>query len=277
MAATTPPSDGAGGAESPEPQDSIDPPGRVGASDWVVALERGGKYGVSSPPGAGRILRFDLVERVVHWVNAALFLALVATGAALYLEPIGSLVGRRALVVDIHLACGIALPLPVLVAIAGRWGGFFRRDLGRLNRWSANDRRWLARALRFRFPLPRSLVSGVGKFNAGQKLNAAFVAGAGLVMLGTGLIMEWYHPWPLAWRTGATFVHDWLALALGLVIIGHIGMALRDPDSLGSMVRGSISRKWADRHAPVWVAEVDASQGEKPVPAASRKASSTSR
>ena len=97
----------------------------------------------------------------------------------------------------------------------------------------------------------------LGKFNAGQKLNASFVAGAGLVMLGTGVIMRWYHPWPLSWRTGATFVHDWLALAIGFVIIGHVWMALRDWDALRSMFVGTISRSWGRRHAPAWVAGDD--------------------
>jgi formate dehydrogenase subunit gamma len=209
----------------------------------------------AAPPES--ISRFDGVERVVHWVNATLFLVLIVTGAALYLEPLGALIGRRELVQDIHLYCGLALPVPVIVAAAGYWGRFFRRDLRRLNRWSVNDKKWLARALRGRYPLPRSLVAGVGKFNAGQKLNAAFVAGSGLVMLGTGLIMHWYHPWPLTWRTGATFVHDWLAIAIGLVVIGHIGMALRDPDAFRSMFGGTISRSWAETHAPMWVKEID--------------------
>ena len=53
----------------------------------------------------------------------------------------------------------------------------------------------------------------MGKFNAGQKLNAIFVAGCIPVMLATGGIMRWFDPFPLAWRTGATFVHDWTTLA----------------------------------------------------------------
>jgi formate dehydrogenase subunit gamma len=181
------------------------------------------------------------------------FTVLVVTGAALYLEPIGAVVGRRALVEDIHVYAGIALPVPLVLAVVGPWGRLLRADLRRFNRWSADDRSWLravffARALREQ----RWSELRVGKFNAGQKLNAAFVAGAGLVMLGTGLIMRWYHPWPLAWRTGATFVHDWLSLGLGLVIVGHVLMAVRDPQALRSMVTGRISRPWACRHAPAW-------------------------
>ena len=134
----------------------------------------------------------------------------------------------------------------------------------RFNRWTKDDRDWL-RALsqpgterRLRFREIR-----LGKFNAGQKLNAAFISGAALVLLGTGVIMRWYHPWPLDWRTGATFVHDWLALAAGVVVLGHIWMALRDRDALRAMVVGTISRAWAKRHAPAWL---DGNDGGPPEP-----------
>ncbi len=210
------------------------------------------------------LLRFDGVERAVHWVNAALFLILVVTGAILYLEPLQAAIGRRALIEDIHVYSGLALPVPLLVALCGSWGRALRDDIRRFNRWSKDDRTWI-RAL-FR-PGPERRMElrtlRVGKFNAGQKLNAAFVAGAGLVMLGTGVIMRWYHPWPLGWRTGATFVHDWLAISIGIVILGHIGMAVRDWDALRSMLVGTISRSWARRHAPAWV---DGEDGPPPLP-----------
>jgi formate dehydrogenase subunit gamma len=209
------------------------------------------------------LVRFDRVERVVHWTNATLFLILVVTGAALYLEPISRLVGRRALVEDIHVYTGLALPIPVVAALCGSWGRRLRADLRRFNRWTKDDRDWL-RAL----PQPRAERSRrmekirVGKFNAGQKLNAAFVAGSGLVLLGTGVIMRWYHPWPLNWRTGATFVHDWLALAVGIVIVGHLWMAFRDWDALRAMVVGTVSRAWAKRHAPAWLDGTDGAPPE---------------
>ena len=73
-------------------------------------------------------------------------------------------------------------------------------------------------------------------------------------MLATGVIMRWYHPWPLWWRTGATFVHDWLALAAVIVILGHVWMALRDWDALRAMtvrhhqpVMGEPARTGVDR------------------------------
>ena len=209
------------------------------------------------PPDTARsawLDRFDGVERAVHWVNAALILVLVVTGATLYLQPLGQAIGRRALVQDIHVYCGLALPVPLLLAALGPWGRSLRRDLRRFNRWSRVDRMWLRAVFQeraHRRALHQELE--LGKFNAGQKLNAAWTAGSGLVMLGTGVIMRWYHPWPLSWRTGATFVHDWIAVAIGLVVLGHIWMALADPDALRSMFTGRIRRRWAERHAAAWL------------------------
>jgi len=144
---------------------------------------------------------------------------------------------------------GLALPVPVIVGAAGRWGRRFRLDLSRLNRWSPDDMRWLRSWSRD--PLVRP-----GKFNAGQKLNAAFTVGAVLLLLFSGSIMKWFGPFPLPWRTGATFVHDWTAFALLVVLIGHVAKALGDREALGGMVGGTVSRRWAARKAPRWLDEV---------------------
>ena len=185
------------------------------------------------------VLRFDVLERAVHWVTAALFLTLLATGSSLYIGQLAVLVGRRHLVRTIHVTAGLLLPVPLAVGIAGRWGRALRRDLGRLGRFAPGEWRWFRRAER-----PAVVLD---KFNPGQKLNAAFVAGAMPVMLATGSIMKWFGPFPLAWRTGATFVHDWMFLALAVVVVGHVGKALADPDALRGMVRGTVPASWTRR------------------------------
>ena len=198
------------------------------------------------------LVRFDRTERAVHWANATLFLILVATGACLYVPSLSGLVGRRALIRMLHVDAGLALPLPILVGAAGRrWGRALRADFSRINRWTSDDVRW------FR-SIGRDPMVSLGKFNPGQKLNAAFTGGAILVMLGTGAVLHWYKPFPLVWRTGATFVHDWVAVLLFCTISGHILFAFSDREALGSMVRGRVSARWAARHAPRWQAEVEA-------------------
>src|SRR5205085_12340433 len=123
-------------------------------------------------------------------------------------------------------------------------GAGLRRDLSRLNRWSRDDARWLRRKKRASVRL--------GKFNPGQKLNAVFLGAAGLVMLGTGLMLKWFNLFPVDDRTGATFVHDWFAIGIFLSVAGHIMFALRDPVALGAMLRGKVTARWARRNRPLW-------------------------
>jgi formate dehydrogenase subunit gamma len=201
---------------------------------------------------AARIPRFDGVERAVHWCNATLFLVLLATGASLYLPDLSTIVAHRHAVKTIHVYAGLLLPIPLLIGLLLPAGRQLRADVGRFNRWTDDDRRWWSRRTRDSAQL--------GKFNPGQKLNAIFIGAAIVLMLMTGSIMRWFKPFPDSWRTGATFVHDWVFIALVVVIAGHIMFALADGDSLRSMVRGWVPETWARRHRPRWWAEVVAAR-----------------
>jgi formate dehydrogenase subunit gamma len=197
---------------------------------------------------AGHILRFDRVERAAHWANALLFAILMATALPLYFVQVEALVGRRELIVQIHTWCGVALPVPLIISLAGPWGARFRRDVRRFNVWMAEETSWLRRLGQQRLP-------ELDKFNPGQKLNAIFIAGAIAVMLGTGAILKWFRFFPLGWRTGATFVHDVLAAAIFVVVFGHIGFAVTHRDALRSIFKGWVTESWAARHAPRWLQE----------------------
>jgi formate dehydrogenase subunit gamma len=201
-----------------------------------------------------RFPRFDRLERVVHWCNATLFLVLLFTGASLYAGPLSTIVAHRHAVKTIHVYAGLLLPLPLLLGLLLPAGRQLRRDVGRFNRWTIDDRRWWSRRTRARAQL--------GKFNPGQKLNAVFVGASIVLMLATGSVMRWFEPFPNSIRTGATFVHDWVFIALIFVIVGHIMFAFADFDSLRSMVRGWVPEQWARRERPRWWAEVLAARSE---------------
>ncbi|MDC7339795.1 cytochrome b/b6 domain-containing protein [Streptomyces lydicus] len=195
------------------------------------------------PAGRPRVPRFTPAEHRVHRATAVLMAVCVLTAACLYLPFLAELVGRRALMVAVHEWSGILLPVPLLLGLASR---ALRTDLRHLNRFGPHDRRWLRAALRRRGDRP------AGKFNAGQKLYAAWIAGAVLVMAATGLLMWFTHLAPLVWRTGATFVHDWLALTVIVVIAGHVWKAYADPESRRGMRTGSVDAGWAAREHPLW-------------------------
>ena len=96
----------------------------------------------------------------------------------------------------------------------------------------------------------------VGKFNAGQKLNSAVTAGAILVLLGTGILMYFVGLVRLSWRTGATFVHDWFALGLGLLMLGHVYFAFKDREARRGMRTGRVPLSWAREEHAAWAEEM---------------------
>lgn len=198
-------------------------------------------------PARADVLRFTRGERAVHWATAVLVLVGMATAAVLYLGALAVAVGHRQIVEAIHVYCGYALPVPMLAGLGLR---AYRVDARRLNRFTPDDWRWLRSRRRRDGDIP------VGKFNAGQKLNAAASAAAILILFGTGILMHFTHLADVAYRTGATFVHDWVALALGITVLGHISYALRDAESRRGMRTGRVHATWARYEHGAWFAEI---------------------
>lgn len=197
-------------------------------------------------PATGELLRTTPSVRWAHRGLALLMGICLITAAVLYIGPLSVLVGRRALVERIHVYSGIALPVPLLLGLLSR---AFRDDIRLLNRFLPVDRVWLRARDRRSGRLP------VGKFNAGQKINAAFVCGAIIVMLGTGLVMRYANRWPVSYRTGATWVHDWLAYAIVAMVAGHLYFATRDPMARRGMRTGRVTVTWARREHRAWAEE----------------------
>lgn len=161
--------------------------------------------------------RFTRAQIIMHAVIAVEAFALLATAAALYIPDLSAIIGQRTLARGVHLVAGYALVPTILLSFAF---AAVRRDARLIDRFTSGDWRWLKSRGRD--------LSGTGRFNAGQKLNTAFTLGWSGVMLMTGVVMNAVVPFPDSWRTGATFVHDWLALAIVVVVTGHIVMAIRE-------------------------------------------------
>lgn len=195
--------------------------------------------------------RFVLAERLVHRTFAVLMVVCIVTAAILYNGALMMAVGHRQVVETIHVWCGFALPVPLLLGAVSK---AYRTDLGILNRFSPDDWRWLRSRSR------RDGTIRVGKFNAGQKINSWLVAGATGVLLGTGVLLYWPDLVRLSWRAGATFVHDWFALGLGLLVVGHVVYAVRDPEARRGMRTGRVARSWARAEHEAWADEVAASR-----------------
>src|SRR4029077_9867137 len=89
-----------------------------------------------------RLERYSRTERAVHWVHAAAFTILLASGLALYLPSLAEAVGRRPLLKAIHLwtAVAWAIALVLVLVLASRRS--LRRTAREVDRFDADDRAW---------------------------------------------------------------------------------------------------------------------------------------
>ena len=97
--------------------------------------------GPSAPESASAsVPRFSRAERMIHRTTAILMTVCILTAAVLYNGSIAVPVGHRRLIELIHVYCGFALPVPMLLGILSF---AYRADLRRLGRFTPADRRWL--------------------------------------------------------------------------------------------------------------------------------------
>jgi formate dehydrogenase subunit gamma len=195
---------------------------------------------------AGYVKRFSPVERLLHWVNAAGFFFLLVTGLILYLPSLSVLVSRRQTVQAIHFWGGVGwLGALVAVVVLG-----FRRLLAtarEIEQFDRDDVLWL-----------RGRKTPQGRFNAGQKVNAALTA-AFAVLFGVSGLLLWFGEQDTRFRFASTVIlHDGLMYISLALLAGHLYLALIHPatrHALRGMTLGDVRVEWAMRHHPKWTPE----------------------
>ena len=205
--------------------------------------------GVSTNGGAAASAgfeRYTFVERVVHWVVALTFIALMLSGFALGYPRayfLSGLFGGGQTMRFLHPWFGVAFTLGILWMLVS-WASDMRLNAG--------DREWLGKLKTY----AASGHSGLdtGRYNAGQKGYYWFSVIFGLVLLVTGLPL-WY-PWLLGsggFQNIARFLHHaaFLLMVGGFMI--HVYMStVMFPGTLSAMTTGRVSRAWAAFHHPAW-------------------------
>jgi formate dehydrogenase subunit gamma len=199
------------------------------------------------------VRRFSSAERSLHWLLAATFFAMLATGLILYLPSLAQVAANRQMWKSIHLGAAIAFwggTLLLLVSAPGE----LQRTARELDSFDEDDRRWLRWAVRRNGAEPPQ-----GRFNAGQKLNTAIVAGLMVVLTISGTLM-YLQETDAAFRgTSAILVHDVAMYVAVPIVLGHLYLALVHPStrhSLRGMALGTVRRDWARRHHPKWEREL---------------------
>ena len=195
---------------------------------------------------AGYVPRFSRVERLLHWVNALGFFFLLATGLILYLPSLSVLVARRQLMQSLHFWAGVGW-LAALVAVVILGGRRMLATARELERFDRDDIRWL-----------RGGKAPQGRFNAGQKINAALTAAFTVLFGVTGLLL-WFGEQDTRLRFASTVIlHDGLMYVSLALLTGHLYLALIHPSTrhaLRGMTLGDVRVEWAAKHHPKWEPE----------------------
>lgn len=197
---------------------------------------------------AGYRRRFSRTERTLHWANAAFFFFLLATGLVLYLPSLSVAIGRRQFFQSVHFWSGIAwVAVLVAIVVLGDRRGIVR-SAREIDSFDRDDLRWLTG----RRPAPQ------GRFNAGQKVNAALTAAFTVLFLVSGLLL-WFGERDTRLRFASTVVlHDGLMYVSLVLLLGHLYLAVIHPatrHALRGITAGTVSEEWAARHHANWKPE----------------------
>jgi formate dehydrogenase subunit gamma len=192
---------------------------------------------------AGYVRRFSRVERLLHWLNALGFFALLATGLILYLPSLSVLVSRRQLIQSLHFWTGVGW-LAALAAVLVLGGRRLLATAREVESFDRDDLRWL---------LGRKAPQG--RFNAGQKVNAVLTA-AFTVLFGISGLLLWFGEQDTRLRFASTVIlHDGLMYVSIVLLVGHLYLAVLHPatrHALRGMTLGTVSAEWAARHHAKW-------------------------
>ena len=191
------------------------------------------------------VKRFSRTERAVHWIHASVFFVLLGTGLVLYVPRLSALIARRPFIKELHIYAALAwvVLLTTVVVLGDRRG--LRKTLRDLDLFDDDDRLWLRRK-----PRPQ------GRFNAGQKVHAALVAGYAFLFAVSGFLL-WLGERDTRFRWASTILlHDGLMYASLVLLMGHLCLALIYPatrHALRGITVGSVRRDWALEHHRKWI------------------------
>ncbi len=201
----------------------------------------------------GSILRYNFVERMIHWVAGASYVYLLLTGLALWtpwLYWLAVMLGGGGVSRTLHPWVGLLFMASVL-RMYQLWGKEMRiTDV---------DRTW-NKALRHYTRNEDENLPPVERFNAGQKYLFWLMYWGGVVLTITGVVM-WipeYIPWSLRFLLHlSVLLHPIVALLTigGFIIHVYMGTAVVR-GGFRSVIRGEVSQGWAKMHHRLWLARI---------------------
>jgi formate dehydrogenase subunit gamma len=191
-----------------------------------------------------QVRRFSATERAAHWVHAVAFIAMLATGLALYLPALSGAFGSREAIKSVHLYVAGAWVAALLLVCAAGDRRALRASIREFERFDADDGRWL-----------RGRGAPQARFNAGQKAHAVVQGALAVLFLVSGTLLFAGERNTRFRLDGTILLHDALTIVAAALVAGHLYLALVNPPTrpaLRGIVLGTVDAEWARAHHAKW-------------------------
>lgn len=221
----------------------------------------------------GNVLRYNLGERITHWVAGVSYIYLLLSGLAFW-SPwmwwLALFLGGGPVVRAVHPWLGLLFTVAVIYMFT-----MWYRDM----RITSTDREWrkfigsYVRNEEEEGMRPESKIrtyqqwAPVDRFNYGQKYLFWVMFWGGLVLFATGMVL-WltdYLPWSLRFlRLISVVLHPvaFLVTMAGFIIHVYMGTAVVR-GGFSSVIRGEVSEAWARFHHRLWLERITGETADK--------------
>ncbi len=194
--------------------------------------------------------RFNTWERILHWFVAGSFFTLLLSGLGLYSRLFHNyfdIFGGGVEAIAVHKIAGMVFFVCSLL--------LFRNHCRDMLTFDDDDRHWF-RQLGGYLSRDHNHIDS-GKFNAGQKAFALFMAGA-TVLLGITGIINWIPgSFPRIVVQLSLLLHGVLFILFIMIVVVHAYLTtIGNPGTFESMIYGNVRKIWAKKHHPKWYREV---------------------
>jgi formate dehydrogenase subunit gamma len=207
----------------------------------------------------GRVLRYSFHERLIHWITGISYVYLLLTGLAFWtpwLFWIALVLGGGTVSREMHAWVGLIFIVGVSLMFR-IWGGQMRE--------TPADKAWWA-AIGYYVRNEDEKMPSADRFNPGQKLLFWGFFWNGILLSLSGLILWFpqYIPANLSIvRVLAVIVHAVCFLLTVALFIIHVYMGTAmERGAFGSVIRGDVSRAWANKHHHSWYQQLLRESGE---------------
>ena len=196
------------------------------------------------------IPRYLRAQRIIHWIGAASFLALLSSGIALLFPPLAFLAagGLSRLIHQNAVITFALLPIAYAILLPKQTKELLIESFS----YGRDDWEWFKHMPGYLFGRTRGLPPQ-GRLNAGQKLHHASTFLMFVTVSASGFIL-WFGKGRLGANglASTAMVHDLSMLGLSVLMIGHVYFTFLY-DAFSAMRTGFVTEEYARMEHPKWL------------------------